>query len=120
MSFDTGTTTFDIEDIYTNETTFESIHSFTVRIYSADGVIDTYKTFTVTVDADTNKPYESLYARALPPQDQRDVYDSLIQNNDDIPQQDVYRPSDYAFGVQKDIRTIIAAGLTPVQETDYV
>ena len=45
---------------------------------------------------------------------------SLIQNNDDIPQQDVYRPSDYAFGVQKDIRTIIAAGLTPVQETDYV
>jgi len=106
--------------LYTNETTFESIHSFTVRIYSADGVIDTYKTFTVTVDADTNKPYESLYARALPPQDQRDVYDSLIQNNDDIPQQDVYRPSDYAFGVQKDIRTIIAAGLTPVQETDYV
>jgi hypothetical protein len=120
MSFDTGTTTFDIEDIYTNETTFESIHSFTVRIYSADGVIDTYKTFTVTVDADTNKPYESLYARALPPQDQRDVYDSLIQNNDDIPQQDVYRSSDYAFGVQKDIRTVIAAGLTPVQETDYV
>ena len=120
MSFDTGTTTFDIEDIYTNETTFESIHSFTVRIYSADGVIDTYKTFTVTVDADTNKPYESLYARALPAQDQRDIYDNLIQNNDDIPSADVYRPSDYAFGVQKDIRTIIAAGLMPVPETDYI
>jgi len=120
MVFDTGITTFDIEDLYTNETTFESIHEFTVRIYSSDGVIDTFKKFTVTVDADTNKPYESLYARALPPQDQRDVYDSLIQNNDDIPQQDVYRPSDYAFGVQKDIRTMIAAGLTPVPETDYV
>jgi hypothetical protein len=120
MMFDTGTTTFDIEDIYTNETTFESIHSFTVRIYSADGVIDTYKTFTVTVDADTNKPYESLYARALPAQAQRDIYDNLIQNNDDIPQQDVYRPSDYAFGVQKDIRTVIAAGLLPVPETDYI
>ena len=120
LMFDTGTTTFDIEDLYTNETTFESVYSFTVRIYSADGVIDTYKTFTVTVDADTNKPYESLYARALPAKAQRDVYDSLIQNNDDIPSADVYRPSDYAFGVQKDIRTVIAAGLTPAQETDYV
>ena len=120
MMFDTGTTTFDIEDLYTNETTFESIHSFTVRIYSADGVIDTYKTFTVTVDADTNKPYESLYARSLPALDQRDVYDSLIQNNDDIPQEDVYRASDYAFGVQKDIRTIISTGLKSVKETDYV
>jgi hypothetical protein len=120
LMFDTGTTTFDIEDLYTNETTFESVYSFTVRIYSADGVIDTYKTFTVTVDADTNKPYESLYARALPAQAQRDIYDTLIQNNDDIPSADVYRPSDYAFGVQKDIRTVIAAGLTPVPETDYI
>jgi len=120
LMFDTGTTTFDIEDLYTNETTFESVYSFTVRIYSADGVIDTYKTFTVTVDADTNKPYESLYARALPAQAQRDIYSNLIQNNDDIPSADVYRASDYAFGIQKDIRTVIAAGLTPVPETDYI
>ena len=120
LIFDTGRTTFDIEDLYTNETTFENIYTFTARIYSADGVIDTYKTFTVTVDADTNKPYESLYARALPDQTQRDIYDALIQNNDDIPQEDVYRASDYAYGIQTDIRTVIAAGLSPVPETDYV
>ena len=120
LMFDTGRTTFDIEDLYTNETTFESIYTFTVRIFSADGVIDTYKTFTVTVDADTNKPYESLYARALPNQTQRDIYAALIQNNDDIPQEDVYRASDYAYGIQTDIRTVIAAGLSPVPETDYV
>lgn len=120
LMFDTGRTTFDIEDLYTNETTFENIYTFTARIFSADGVIDTYKTFTVTVDADTNKPYESLYARALPNQTQRDIYDALIQNNDDIPQSDVYRASDYAYGIQTDIRTVIAAGLSPVPETDYI
>jgi hypothetical protein len=120
MMFDTGTTTFDITNIYANETTFEQVYSFVARVFSADGVIDTYKKFTITVSAESDKPYESLYARALPAQSQRDIYDNLIQNNDDIPQQDVYRPSDYAFGVQKDIRTVIAAGLTPAQETDYV
>ena len=120
MMFDTGTTTFDITNIYTNETTFEQVYSFVARVFSADGVVDTYKKFTITLSADSDKPYESLYARALPAQAQRDIYDTLIQNNDDIPQQDVYRPSDYAFGVQKDIRTVIAAGLTPVPETDYI
>lgn len=120
MMFDTGTTTFDITNIYANETTFEQVYSFVARVFSADGVIDTYKKFTITVSADSDKPYESLYARALPAQSQRDIYDTIIQNNDDIPQQDVYRPSDYAFGVQKDIRTVIAAGLMPVPETDYI
>ena len=120
MMFDTGTTTFDITNIYTNETTFEQVYSFVARVFSADGVVDTYKKFIITLSADSDKPYESLYARALPAQAQRDIYDTLIQNNDDIPQQDVYRPSDYAFGVQKDIRTVIAAGLTPVPETDYI
>lgn len=120
LMFDTGTTTFDVEDLYTNETTFENIYNFVVRVYSADGIVDTYKKFTITLSADSNRPYENVYARALPSQSQRDIYDNLIQNNDDIPQQDVYRSSDYAFGIQTDIRTIISAGLNPVPETDYI
>ena len=120
LMFDTGRTTFDIEDLYSNETTFENTYSFTVRVFSADGVVDTYRTFTIKLALDTKKPYESIYARALPTQAQRDIYEAFIQNNDDIPQEDIYRPSDYAFGVQKDIRAIIAAGLAPKPETDYI
>jgi len=120
MMFDTGTTTFDIENLYTSETTFEQVYSFVVRVYSADGVVNTNKKFTITLNANSDKPYESLYARALPAQAKRDVYDTLVQNNDDIPSEDVYRASDYAFGVQTDLRTVIAAGLAPVPETDYI
>ena len=120
MMFDTGTTTFDISNIYTNETTFEQIYSFVARVFSADGVIDTYKKFNITLKSSTDKPYESLYARALPVLTQRNIYDNLIQNNDDIPSQDVYRASDYAYGIQTDLRTVIAAGLMPVPETDYI
>ena len=120
MMFDTGTTTFDLTDLYTNRTTFEQVYSFVVRVYSADGVVDTYKKFSVTISADTDRPYESLFARALPEQAQRDIYENLIQSNDDIPFEDVYRASDFAFGVQKDLRTLIASGLIPSFETDYV
>ncbi len=120
LMFDTGRTTFDIEDLYTNETTFENIYTFTVRVFSADGVVDTYKTFSIRLVLDSKKPYESIFARALPTQAQRDIYEAFIQNNDDIPQADVYRPGDYAFGIQTDIRAVIAAGLAPKPETDYI
>lgn len=120
LMFDTGLTTFDIENLYTNETTFENTYTFTARVFSADGVIDTYKTFTVTIAKDSFKPYENIFARALPTTAQRAIYESLIQNNDDIPSEDVYRPSDYAFGIQTDIRAVISSGLRPVPVSDYI
>jgi hypothetical protein len=120
MMFDTGGVTFDKEDLYTNETTFESVYTFVARVFSSDGVVDTYKKFTITINPDTKKPYENLYARSLSNVTQRNIYNALIQNNDDIPQEDVYRASDYAFGIQRDIRTLISAGLNPKVETDYV
>jgi len=120
LMFDTGTTTFDLEDLYTNETTFENVYSFVARVFSADGSVDTYKKFTITLTADTDRPYDSVYALALPSQSQREIYESIIQNSDDIPTQDIYRISDYAFGVQTDIRALIITGLTPSNETDYI
>ncbi len=120
LMFDTGTTSFDITNLYTNETTFETTYSFVARVFSTDGKIDTHKKFSVILTADTQRPYDSVYAVALPSQTQRDIYDSIIQNNDDIPQQDIYRISDYAFGIQTDIRSLIMTGLAPKNETDYV
>ena len=120
LMFDTGTTTFDYTQLYLNETTFENTYSFVARVFSTDGKIDTHKKFTINLIADTDKPYDSVYAIALPSQSQRDIYDSPIQNNDDIPLEDVYRPSDYAFGIQTDIRALIKTGLTPTNEDEYI
>ena len=120
LMFDTGTTTFDINDPLTNQTTFEQVYTFVARVFSADGIVDTYKKFTITVSADSSKPYENLYIRAFPRDAQRDIYDSLIQNSDDIPPEDVYRSSDFYFGIQTDLRALVVAGLSPKDETDYI
>ena len=118
--FDTGTTTFDKDLTYINETTFESDYTFSVRVFSTDGTVDTYKQFTITVVPSTLAPYESVYARVLAPIDQRNIYSQLIQNIDDIPPGDVYRSSDFNFGIRKDLRALIAAGLTASPVTDYI
>ena len=120
MMFDTGLTTFDIEDVRTQETTFEREYKFTVRAYSNDLVIDTYQEFTLTIENSSLKPYESLYIRALPQQTQRDIFEALINNADDIPTDAIYRPSDPYFGLQKDIRALVATGLNPSPETNYI
>tara|TARA_B100000989_G_scaffold147781_1_gene110098 strand:- start:3761 stop:6313 length:2553 start_codon:yes stop_codon:yes gene_type:complete len=120
LMFDTGNTKFDYSNIYINETTFETNYSFVARVFSTDGQIDTHKKFTIKLSADTLKPYDSVYAIALSNQIQRDIYDSIIQNNDDIPPEDIYRVSDYAFGIQTDIRALIMTGLSPKDAPDYI
>jgi len=117
---DTGTTTFDYDSVRLNETTFERTYKFSVRALSSDGVIDTYKQFTLKVVPKIFKPYESVYVRALPSQSQRDIYESLINNTDDIAPENIYRLTDSNFGVQKTVRALVASGLNPVTETTLV
>jgi hypothetical protein len=117
---DTGTTTFDVDSLFYSETTWEREYKFTARAFSNDLTIDTFKEFTLTIEPSSIKPYESLYVRALPNQTQRETYDSLVSNADDISPADVYRPTDFNFGLQRDIRMLIATGLNPQPETDYV
>jgi hypothetical protein len=124
IMFDNGLTTFDIEMKDKGElsaiTTFERTFKFTVRAYSSDGVIDTYNQFTLSLVPETFDPYETLYIRALPNQTQRDIFSSLVNNSDDIPTDDIYRKSDFYFGLQQDVRALIATGLNPKTVSAYI
>ena len=50
-----------------------------------------------------NEPYESLYIKAMPPFSDRNLIDNLIQNQDLIPVDSVYRNDDSNFGVAKNV-----------------
>jgi hypothetical protein len=121
IMFDTGTTTFDgANSPLVTETTFEREYKFSVRVYSNDLTIDTYQEFTIDINPSSFKPYESLYIKALPVIEQREIYSSLINNADDINPKDIYRNGDINFGIQNNIRALVASGLNPVAETDYI
>ena len=132
FALDGGTTTFDVKsNNLTNqnsnpttgvstETTFDMVHVFTVNAYSVNGVVDVYKTFSIRVIRRFNEPFNNLYIQAMPPQDDRNLLNSLLQNNDIFPQSLIYRPQDPNFGVATRVIYNHAYGLTAATLDDYV
>jgi hypothetical protein len=115
FALDLGTTTFDH-----GTTTFDATYTFTVNAYSQDGLVSVFKTFSITVLHVYGEPYENLYIKCMPPQSDRDLINQLIQNQDIIPVDLVYRVNDPNFGVAKNVVYHHAYGLTAATYAEYV
>ena len=132
FALDSGTTTFDVRsnNLYNpnsnpttgvgTETTFDLTYTFTVNAYSINGVVSVYKTFTIRVVRLFNEPFDNLYIQAMPPQNDRALLNSLLQNNDIFPQSLLYRPQDPNFGRATQVIYQHAYGLTAATLDDYV
>lgn len=121
FALDLGATTFDItpRNGISRPTTFDMKFTFTVTVYSIDGVINSNKTFTLTLIREYNEPYENLYVQAMPPANDRELLDSLLQNSDIFPDNLIYRPTDLNFGVATRVIYQHAFGLTTATLDDY-
>jgi hypothetical protein len=120
FAVDSGSTTFDVSrQNGADPTTFDLVRVFTVRAFSVDGVVDVTKTFSITVVRQFNEPYENLYIQCMPPQNDRDQINSLLQNSDIFPQDLLYRPDDANFGVAKKVVYNHAYGLTAATIEEY-
>ena len=131
VSFDTfaldgGSTTFDATSeglglpYFGTPTTFDMKHTFTVNAYSVNGVVSVFKTFSITVDRKYDAPYQNLYIQCMPPQDDRALISSLLQNNDIFPNDLIYRPDDPNFGVATKVIYNHAYGLTASTQEEYL
>ena len=112
---DSGTTTFD-----ENITTFDRKFTFTIAAYDLLGLVYSKRTFTVSVIADSTRPYENLYIQILPDRAQRDIYSSLINNVDIFPENYLYRASDPWFGKNLLRRSLFLSGLNPSLVSEYI
>lgn len=82
--------------------------------------VSVLRRFTVTVDRVFSEPYENLYIKCMPPQNDRELLDSLLQNRDIIPVDSVYRADDPNFGIASSVIYTHAYGLTAAKIEDYV
>jgi len=108
IAFDGGTTTFDKK------------FTFTVEAYSNNGQISTFKTFNILVNRKFNSPTHELSISALLSQDDRTIVDSLLQNQDIIKQDLLYRHDDLYFGVATEVTYTHAYGLSPEIINTYI
>lgn len=91
-----------------------------VRVSNITNVISVFKTFTIRVARTHEEPYQNLYVKAMPPEDDRNLIQQLLQNQDLIPNSSVYRPDDANFGVSKDVKYVHAYGLKTESLETYV
>lgn len=87
---------------------------------SVSNAVSVFRRFTVKVDRYFNKPYQRLYIKCMPPENDRQLIDQLIQNQDIIPNNLVYRSDDPNFGVASDVVYDHAYGLDPDSLETYV
>jgi len=122
FALDGGTTIFDAAPVQgiVKETTFDLKFTFTVNVFSINGVVNTNKEFSITVNRAYNVPYENLYIKAMPPFDDRNLIDSLLQNTDIFPNNLIYRSDDPNFGIATNVVYMHAFGLTASTYEEYV
>ena len=132
FALDGGSTTFDVRsrNLYNpnsnpttgigTETTFDMVFTFTVNAYSINGVVSVFKTFTIRVIRAYNEPYDNLYIQAMPPENDRALLNSLLQNDDIFPTSLLYRPQDPNFGLSTQVKYWHCYGLTATTLDDYV
>ena len=115
FSLDNNTTTFDLDT-----TTFDLTYAFTVNAYSVNGLISVFNTFTIHVEQLYGEPYNNLYIECMPPQNDRQLIISLVQNPSIFPPALIYRDDDPNFGIAKNVVYDHAFGLTAATLDDYV
>jgi hypothetical protein len=96
----------------------DQIREFTVVAQDTAGLVSATRTFTLVVKNTNQVPFENVYLLSLVSEQQRDLIDSVQSLA--VPLNTVYRPSDPEFGIQKKLRILIATGLNPATDTDYL
>lgn len=124
FALDSGATTFDVDSrdaTITQPTTFDMKFTFVVEAYGQGNTqVSVTKTFTITVVREYNEPYENLYIQAMPPQNDRNLIQSLLYDQEIIPPSDLYRNDDQNFGRAQQVVYWHAYGLTSSTYEEYI
>lgn len=107
-------TTFD-----NGATVFDTVYKVNIvaRDYAND--LESAKTFVIKVNTINPVPYQNLYLNALPSLEQRENFNSIINNTQLFPSELLFRFDDPYFGRTNKMRSLFAAGLTPSELSEY-
>jgi len=128
---DEGLTTFFDIDPITNqrisnqtfdngETGFDRTYKFIVRASDQVNYSSIDREFTLDIDTPNDRLYSNLYITTYMPLDKRELYKNLVDNEQVFPQSHIYRFNDPNFGIRKDLRVLIYAGIETKESAEYI
>lgn len=117
-----GLTTFDDRDftLDANSTSIDRTFIFTVEARDQFGYSATTKTFTLSVVATSDLLYSNLYVKPFLKTAQRTAYLALVSDPEIFTPAAIYRPNDPLFGLQKQLKMLIYAGIESKTVNHYV
>ena len=114
-TIDTRTTTFD-----GGTTTIDRKYTFRVLARDRFGYSAAIKSFTITLVDTDDKVYSNVFIKPFLPVTQRTRFYDFINNYEIFVPEYIYRPYDENFGVQKDLKTLVYAGIEAKALRDFV
>ena len=84
-----------------------------MQVTGTRDVVSVFKQFTLKVIREYNAPYQNLYVQAMPPEADRVLIDSLLNNQEIFVPDYIYRPTDPNFGLSTRVTYQHAFGLAP-------
>ena len=117
-----GLITFDSNDFSLDgsETSIDRSFTFTVKARDQFGFSASTKTFSVSVSTPNNKLYSNISIKPLLKLDQRRVWKDFITDSTVFTPASIYRPNDTNFGVQRDLKVLIYAGVETTASAAYI
>jgi hypothetical protein len=95
--------------------------TFAIEAYSEKfPIVNSTRTFTVTVDIQFGQPTDTLYIKCTPSISDRNLLASLLTNTSIIPTDYLYRPTDPYFGKSSNVVYEHAYGIYASDFEDYV
>lgn len=104
--FDGGALTFD-----DGETTVDRSYSFEVEARDVLGYSAVRRVFTINIDTPNDRLFSNLIVKPFLKTDQRNAWKTFINSPDIFENNLIYRPSDLNFGIQKDLKMLVYAGI---------
>ena len=110
FQLDGGRTSFDIN--------FDRKYDFTVNVRNIARTLTSEKSFSLIVEGvENNAPKEDWYIDLFGNESERRIWEDVVYNRQDIPDQFLYRNSDIHFGRQNRARILFVPGL-PAETID--
>jgi hypothetical protein len=110
-----GDVTFD-----NKETTIDREYTFEIRARDPLGYSAINQTFTLTVDAPDQIQYSNIYAKPLLAPAKRRSFIDFVNDSAIFDPRLIYRPNDSNFGIQRDLRMLVYAGIETKDAIDYI
>ena len=108
-----GLTVFDKNDLILdgNTTSIDKTYTFTAQAQDQFKFSATTKTFTIAVNDPNDLTFSNLVIKPFLKQDQKFLYNSFISDPVIFDPSYVYRPNDSEFGLQKEPKMLVYAGI---------